>query len=218
MPEGSGVRVKICGLSEPEDIAAAAEAGAAYVGFVFFPPSPRHLDIDEAMALAKAVPKGVRKVALVVDADDDTLDAIRAMVPIDLWQLHGKETPGRVAEVRARTGLPVMKAVGVRDAADFAAVDIYARAADQLLIDAKPPAGSDLPGGNGLTFDWSLLAGRSWDVPWMLAGGLTPKTVAEAVAATGAKEVDVSSGVERARGIKDRAMIEAFVAAASAAL
>lgn len=159
---------------------------------------------------------GIAKVALVVNADDATLDAITAHVPLDMLQLHGSETPDRVAELKARYGLPVMKAVGVADAADLAAIDAYSEVADQLLIDAKPPKEADLPGGNGLAFDWQLLAGRKyWTKPWMLAGGLTPENVAEAVHLTGATQVDVSSGVEASPGVKDADRIAAFAAALS---
>lgn len=210
------VRVKICGLKTADDIAAAVAAGAAYVGFVFFPKSPRNLSIAEARALATGVPAGVAKVALVVNADDDLLDAITAEVPIDMLQLHGSETPARVSEVRARYGLPVMKAVGVADESDLEALTAYAEVADQILVDAKPPKGADLPGGNGLSFDWRLIAGRRWPVPWMLAGGLEAGNVAEAVRLTGARQVDVSSGVESAPGQKDAAKIAAFVGAAQA--
>jgi phosphoribosylanthranilate isomerase len=215
MPSRPALRVKICGLTTPGSVATAAAAGAAYLGFVFFPKSPRHLSFDTAAALATAVPPGIAKVALTVDADDATLDALLATVPIDMLQLHGHETPDRVRAVRARHGLPVMKAIGIADAADLAQIDAYAAAADQLLIDAKPPRGAALPGGNGLAFDWQLLAGRRWPVPWMLAGGLTPANVAEAAARTGARQVDVSSGVETAPGIKDDALIRAFIAAAA---
>lgn len=208
------VRVKICGLKSPEAVEAAVTAGAAYVGFVFFPRSPRHLEIAAARALAREVPAGVAKVALTVDAEDATLDAILAEVPIDLLQLHGRESPARVAEVRARFGLPVMKAVGVATGDDLPALEEFARAADQILVDAKPPKGAALPGGNGLAFDWQLIAGRRWPVPWMLAGGLTPANVAEAIRLTGARQVDVSSGVESAPGVKDAGLIRAFVAAA----
>ncbi|MGJ8586666.1 MAG: phosphoribosylanthranilate isomerase [Yoonia sp.] len=209
-------RVKICGLCDVAAVQAAVDAGAAYVGLVFFPKSPRNVTIAEAATLALAVPPGVAKVALVVDADDALLDDITANVPIDILQLHGHETPERVAEIRARYGLPVMKAVGVADESDLAALDSYARVADQILVDAKPPKDADLPGGNGLSFDWRLIAGRRWPVPWMLAGGLTPDTVGEAIALTGAAQVDVSSGVESAPGVKDPALIAAFCAAAQA--
>lgn len=207
-------RVKICGLTRPETVSAAVEAGAAYVGFVFFPKSPRHVDIEAARDLAVNVPMGVAKVALIVDADDAATDAILDRVPIDMLQLHGSETPERVADLRRRTGLPVMKAIGISEAADVEKIDRFSGVADQILVDAKPPAGGDLPGGNGLSFDWRLVANRRWAVPWMLAGGLTPENVAEAIALTGARQVDVSSGVERAPGVKDEALIRAFLKSA----
>jgi phosphoribosylanthranilate isomerase len=211
------IRVKICGLRTDADVAAAASAGASYVGFVFYPKSPRNVSFREAAALAVDVPMGVAKVALVVNANDAFLDDLTAAVPLDMLQLHGSETPTRVAEVKARYGLPVMKAVGIADASDLAQIDAYAAVADQLLIDAKPPKNADLPGGNGLAFDWTLLAGRKyWTVPWMLAGGLTADNVAEAVRRTGATQVDVSSGVEGSVGVKDAGLIAAFVAAAQA--
>lgn len=210
----SDIRVKICGLRTAADVAAVARAGAAYAGFVFFAKSPRNLNIAEAKLLALAAPPGLAKVALVVDADDAALDAILAEVPIDMLQLHGAETPDRVAEVRDRFGLPVMKALGLSGEADLAAITEYSLAADQLLIDAKPGSGTDLPGGNGLAFDWRLLVGRRWLRPWMLAGGLGPHNVADAIRLTGARQVDVSSGVESAPGVKDHAKIAAFVAAA----
>jgi phosphoribosylanthranilate isomerase len=211
------IRVKICGLRTDADVAAAASAGASYVGFVFYPKSPRNVSFREAAALAVDVPMGVAKVALVVNADDAFLDGLTAAVPLDMLQLHGSETPTRVAEVKARYGLPVMKAVGIADASDLAQIDAYAAVADQLLIDAKPPKNADLPGGNGLAFDWTLLAGRKyWTVPWMLAGGLTADNVAEAVRRTGATQVDVSSGVEGLVGVKDAGLISAFLAAAQA--
>jgi phosphoribosylanthranilate isomerase len=209
------IAMKFCGLTRPEDVDAAAAAGARYVGFVFFPKSPRNLGLEAAQALALRAPPGVAKVALTVDADDAALDALISAVPLDMLQLHGEESVDRVAHVRARYGLPVMKAVGVAEAGDLAAIDRYAGVADQLLIDAKPPKGADLPGGNGLAFDWRLMAGRKyWTKPWMLAGGLTPENVAEAVRLTGARQVDVSSGIEAAPGVKDPARMRAFAAAA----
>jgi len=208
------MQVKICGLTDAAALNAAVTAGARYVGFVFFQKSPRHLNVEAARQLALLVPDGIAKVALTVNADDAYLDEISAAVPLDMLQLHGQESPARVAELRARYGLPMMKAVGVATADDLPALDLYGRVADQLLVDAKPPKGADLPGGNGLAFDWRLIAGRRWLVPWMLAGGLTPDNVAEAVRLTGAKQVDVSSGVESAPGIKDPALIAAFIATA----
>lgn len=209
-------RVKICGLRDVATMEAAVRAGAAYVGLVFFPKSPRNVSIEDAAIIAQAVPAGVAKVALVVNADDAQLDAITQQVPLDILQLHGSETPQRVAEIRARYGLPVMKAVGIADADDLSALDAYAQVADQILVDAKPPKNADLPGGNGLSFDWRLIAGRRWPVPWMLAGGLTSENVEEAIALTGAAQVDVSSGVEIAAGEKDVSRINAFCSAAGA--
>ena len=209
-------RVKICGLTMAQDVQAAAAAGATYVGFVFFEKSPRHLSPDAARALAIEVPTGIAKVALVVDASNAALDTLTGTVPLDMLQLHGHETPARVAEIRARYGLPVMKAIGIADKSDLAQIDTYAEVADQLLIDAKPPRGADRPGGNAAAFDWSLIAGRDWPLPWLLAGGLTPDNVAEAVTRTGARQVDVSSGVEQAPGRKDQDRIRAFIAAARA--
>ena len=208
------IRVKICGLRTPADVTSVARAGAAYAGFVFFAKSPRNVTLPEARLAALAAPPGLAKVALTVDADDGTLDAIVEAVPLDMLQLHGHESPDRVAQVRARYRLPVMKAIGLADESDLPAIFAFSTVADQILIDAKPPRGADLPGGNGLAFDWRLLAGRRWLRPWMLAGGLTAENVAEAVRLTGARQVDVSSGVESAPGVKDAARIAAFVAAA----
>ncbi len=208
------MKVKICGLSTPESISVAVNAGAAYVGLVFFAKSPRNLSIPQAGKLALTVPKGICKVALTVNASDAELEAILAEVPIDMLQLHGSESPERVEEVKTRFGLPVMKAVGVGDQKDLAAIAEYARVSDQLLIDAKPPKDAALPGGNGLAFDWRLIADRKWTVPWMLAGGLAPENVAEAVRLTGADQLDVSSGVEHAPGQKDNAKIAGFIKAA----
>ena len=207
-------QVKICGITRPADLSAVAEAGARYAGFVFFPPSPRHLAVETAAALAIEAPAGVARVGLFVNPEDAALDAVLDRVPLDIIQLHGAETPARVAEVKARTGLPVMKAVGIAAPADLDALWDYGLVADLLLVDAKAPPGADLPGGNGLSFDWRLLAGRRMLKPWMLAGGLNPDNVAEAVRLTGAPMVDVSSGVESAPGVKDAALIRAFAAAA----
>jgi phosphoribosylanthranilate isomerase len=215
----TAVRVKICGLRTPQDVAAAASAGAGYVGFVFFQKSPRNVSIEQAAGLALEAPVGLCKVALTVNAEDALLDALTAAVPLDMLQLHGSESPERVAEVKSRYGLPVMKAIGVADVSDLPQIDLYSQVADQLLIDAKPPKNADLPGGNGLAFDWRLLAGRKyWQRPWMLAGGLTPENVAEAVRMTGARQVDVSSGVESTPGQKEPALISRFTSAALSAV
>ncbi|MDG1209942.1 MAG: phosphoribosylanthranilate isomerase [Paracoccaceae bacterium] len=207
------MRAKICGLTTPEAIEAAAEAGAAYIGFVFFPKSPRNISLAEAEVLALSVPPGIVKVALTVNADDALIDDIAAL-PIDMFQLHGSESPTRVAEVKARTGLPVMKAIGVADASDLERIADYEGVADQILVDAKPPKGGEVPGGNGLAFDWRLIEGRDWARPWMLAGGLDPSNVSAAVRLTGAAQIDVSSGVESTPGIKDIERIRAFMKAA----
>jgi len=207
------VRVKICGLRTLADVQAVVDAGAAYFGLNFFPKSPRYVTLDQARLLALASPPGLAKVALTVDADDATLDAIVEAMPLDMLQLHGHETPDRVAQVRLRYGLPVMKVVGVADEGDLANLFDHSTIADQLMIDAKPPKGAVLPGGNGVTFDWRLIAGRRWLRPWMLAGGLTAQNVAEAVRLTGARQIDLASGVESAPGVKDAGMIKAFFAA-----
>jgi phosphoribosylanthranilate isomerase len=201
-------------LSTPETAAAAVEAGAAFVGFVFFDKSPRNVSVEQAMALALAIPPGVVKVALTVNASDALLTKLTESVALDMLQLHGNESLERVADVQARFRLPVMKALGVADESDLLAVEAYAAVADQILIDAKPPKNSVLPGGNGLAFDWRLMAGRRFACPWMLAGGLTPENVAEAISLTGARQVDVSSGVESSPGVKDIAAISAFIEAA----
>jgi phosphoribosylanthranilate isomerase len=210
------IAVKICGITDSADIPAALLAGARYLGFVFFPRSPRHVAIQEAAFLASTVPAGIAKVGLTVDASDADLDAILASVPLDMLQLHGSETPARVAAVRDHYGLPVMKAVGISSEDDLPRLDPYVRVADQILVDAKPAKDAGRPGGNGLSFDWRLIAGRRWPVPWMLAGGLTPANVAAAIRLTGARQVDVSSGVESAPGVKDGAAIAAFIEAAKA--
>ncbi len=210
------VKVKICGLKDPVHIQAASDAGAAYVGFVFFPKSPRNVSFEQAAQLTQSVPVGLAKVALTVNADDAFLDRLIEAVPLDMLQLHGSESPERVTEVRARYGLPVMKAVGIASESDLPLLEAYGQVADQLLVEAKPPKTSALPGGNGVTFDWTLIAGRRWTVPWMLAGGLTIENVAEAIRISGANQVDLSSGVESAPGVKDSGLIRKFIAAAQA--
>lgn len=208
-------RVKICGLTRLPDLDAVVVAGAAYVGFNFFPKSPRFLATTQARTLSLAAPPGLARVGLFVDAEDAQIDAVLAEAPLDMLQLHGRESPERMAHLRARHGLPLIKAVGVADSADLPALVDYGRVADMLLVDAKPPKDAVLPGGNGLAFDWRLIAGRRWPCPWMLAGGLDAGNVAEAIALTGARQVDVASGVESAPGVKDAAKIAAFCAAAS---
>ncbi|WP_338550401.1 phosphoribosylanthranilate isomerase [Roseovarius phycicola] len=210
------IKVKLCGLTRPEDVAVAAEAGAAYVGFVFFPKSPRYVSLPQARNMALSAPIGLAKVALVVNADNATLDSLTDQVPLDMLQLHGHESPDRVLEVKKRYGLPVMKAVGVADETDLAAIDTYSEVADQILLDTKPPKDATRPGGNAVAFDWNLIAGRRWSVPWMLAGGLTVDNVAEAIQRTGANQLDLSSALESAPGVKDHAKMRAFVKAALA--
>lgn len=210
--------VKICGLSTPETLEAALGAGADLVGFVRFPKSPRYVDLDLGRRLSEQAKGRTLRVVLLVDADDAAiLDSVEALDP-DLLQLHGHESPERVAEIRSRFGCPVMKAVGIADASDVAALGPFAGRVDHLLLDAKPPRTSRaLPGGNGLSFDWRLLNGLDPGLSFMLSGGLNPGNVAEAVRLTGSGAVDVSSGVESAPGIKDPEKIEAFVKAARAA-
>lgn len=211
----SGSAIKICGLSTLATIEAAVAAGAAMVGFVFFAKSPRNIRLDKAAELANIARSRAAIVGLIVDADEEGIDAVSASLAPDWLQLHGRESPERVAAIRARTGRPVMKAVGVSSRADVeAAIARYGSVADRLLFDAKPPAGAALPGGNGVAFDWTILAGLDLPIPFMLSGGLTPDTVADAIRITRAPGVDVSSGVESAPGVKDEALIAAFVAAA----
>jgi phosphoribosylanthranilate isomerase len=205
--------VKICGLSAPDTLEVALEAGADYVGFVFFPPSPRNLAIEAARPLGSQVKGRAGKVALTVDANDDFIAAIIGALKPDMLQLHGKETPDRVVAVRTRFGLPVMKALPIATRADLAAIRPYATIVDRLLFDARPPADATRPGGLGNSFDWTLLRGVDARVPWVLSGGLDPGNVGEAIAITGASGVDVSSGVERAPGVKDPGRIRAFIRA-----
>ncbi|ADH91196.1 Phosphoribosylanthranilate isomerase [Ancylobacter novellus DSM 506] len=211
------LEIKICGLSTAETLDTALGAGADMVGMVFFPPSPRHVDLSTAGALAAKARGRARIVALTVDADDVALADIVAAIHPDMLQLHGKESPERVAAIRARFELPVMKAVGIATAADLAALTAYERVADRLLLDAKPPKDAVLPGGNGVPFDWDLLAGLDLSIPYMLSGGLDPENVREAVQRLHPFGVDVSSGVERAPGVKDIARIVAFIREARAA-
>jgi phosphoribosylanthranilate isomerase len=206
--------VKICGLSTALTLDAALEAGADMVGFVFFSKSPRHIDWATARALGRHAEGRAKIVALSVDSDDDTLKRIVDALSPDLLQLHGSETPARVKEISERFGRSTMKAIGVATRADLAAAKAYEGVADILLIDAKPPKDAVLPGGNGRPFDWSLTRDFHAPVPWLLSGGLGPDNVEAAIALSGARGVDVSSGVESAPGVKDPAKIRAFVAAA----
>lgn len=206
--------VKICGLSTEATLDATLEAGAERVGFVFFARSPRHLTLERAAVLARRALGRAAVVALTVDAEDAALDAIVGAVAPDMVQLHGRETPERVAALRARLGRPMVKALGIACAADLDAVPAYAAVADEIMFDAKPPKGAALPGGNGVAFDWRLLAALDLPVPFMLSGGLGPRNVGEALRVTRAPAVDVSSGVESAPGVKDPDLIAAFIRAA----
>lgn len=204
--------IKICGLSEPATLDAAVAAGADHVGFVFFPPSPRHLDLDRAAALAARVPDRVGRVGVFVDADDALIEPAMRAARLTAVQLHGAD-PARVAAVKARFAIAVWAAVAVATRRDVAAAAAFRGAADRLLFDAKAPKGASLPGGNALRFDWRLLDGVAMTLDWGLAGGLDPGNVAEAIGATGAPLVDVSSGVEDAPGVKSADRIRAFVKA-----
>jgi len=211
------VAAKICGLSSEETVRAAVVGGAAYLGFVFYPPSPRAITPTRAARLCAAVPNGISRVGLFVDADDDTIGAVLAETQIDVLQFHGLESPERVAAAKLRFARPVMKSVAIAGPEDVLNAGRYEEVADLLLFDAKPPRRPDaLPGGNGLAFDWSLIAGRSWHREWMLSGGLTAELLPDAVRISGATVVDVSSGVERRPGEKDLDKISAFLAAARA--
>ena len=208
---------KICGLSTEAAVTAAVAGGALYLGFVFYPPSPRAVTAAKVARLCAAVPSGIARVGLFVDAHDDAIRAVLAEAPIDILQFHGRESPDRVADAKLRFARPVMKAVAIAAPEDVLGAARYEEVADLLLFDAKPPPRADaLPGGNGLAFDWELIAGRSWHREWMLSGGLTAELLPEAVRKSGAKAVDVSSGVERRPGKKDLDKIRDFLAAARA--
>lgn len=207
------VKAKICGLTTRDAVRAACDAGAAYTGFVFYPKSPRHITAAGAAKLAALIPGPVRKVGVFVDPDDDELEAILSRVPLDLVQLHGAETPERVREIRQRFRHPVIKAIAISGPDDIARARTYEAAADMLLFDAKAPDSvkDALPGGNGLSFDWRLINATDWSLPWMLSGGLNADNIQQAIAASGAEFVDVSSGVETRPGEKDSAKITAFM-------
>ncbi len=209
--------IKICGLSTPDTVAAALNGGASAVGFIFFAPSPRNVEPEQAAALRQAARGRAKAVAVTVDADDAFLDAIVGAMRPDLLQLHGKETPARVAEIKARYGLPAMKAISVREASDLDAMAGYRGVADRLLFDAKPPRNAILPGGNGLSFDWRLLAALDPGLDYMLSGGLNAANVGEAIRLLDPPGLDISSGVESAPGVKDTDLIAEFFAAVRAA-
>lgn len=210
-------RVKICGLTTPATLDAALVGGAAFVGAVVFPRSPRHIAPEETGRLFAPARGRAKVVAVTVDADDALLTEIAQTLKPDLIQLHGSETPERAAQVRTLTGAGLIRALSVRTAADIQAADVWALVVDHLMFDARPPEGAALPGGVGASFDWTLLAGRTFQRPWFLAGGLNPDNVAEAVQISGAPLVDVSSGVESAPGVKDTGLIGAFIRAANGA-
>jgi phosphoribosylanthranilate isomerase len=205
------VAVKVCGLTDASTLATAIGGGAAFVGFVFFPASPRVLTPSRAASLAAAVPPAAKRIGVVVDADDATLEAILAAVELDMLQCHGSETPARVAEIRERFRRPVIKAIAVADDEDVLSAGDYQEAADMLLFDGRPPPAASRPGGNASTFEWSLLRARQWRLPWILAGGLNIDNLASAVAQSGARIIDVSSGLELTPGRKDPARITAFL-------
>lgn len=205
------VQVKICGIRDREVLESAVEGGAAAVGFAFVPGSPRELSPDDAARLAPHVPSAVLKVGLFVDPDDEAIAQAAEAAGLDVLQLHGRETPQRASKIRGQFGLEVWKALPVSGPVDVSATFAYEKAVDRLLFDSRPPAGARLPGGNALAFDWSLLAAPLPDLPWLLSGGLTADNLADAVSASGAGAVDVSSGVERSRGVKDPALVRAFL-------
>lgn len=209
--------VKICGLKTPDSVSKVLARGASHIGFIFFDRSPRYVDPESAAELANPARGRAKIVAVTVDANDEELDDIVTALQPDILQLHGKETPERILAIKAFYGLPVMKAFSIRDADDVRRVDPYIGIADRFLFDAKPPANSELPGGNGIAFDWSVLHTLDADVDYMLSGGLNKDNIAEALAQTGARGIDVSSGVESAPGVKDLKMIDAFFDAVSAA-
>ena len=209
------IDIKICGLKTAEALDAALDGGASHVGFIFFPKSPRNISPEEAGRLRRAALGRARAVAVTVDADDALLDTIVAAMVPDMLQLHGKESPTRVAEVKARYGLPVMKAFSVSEAADVAVAEAYRGVADRMLFDARPPKGAELPGGNGVPFDWRILDGYRGD--YFLSGGLTPQNVGAAIRLLDPPGLDVSSGVESAPGEKNIGLIAAFFAAVRAA-
>ncbi len=207
------IKAKICGLTSREAVLAACDAGAAYTGFVFYPKSPRHITADRAAELAGLVAEPVRKVGVFVDPDDDGLDAVLSRVPLDFIQLHGAESPARVQDIRSRFKRPVIKAIAISGPDDITRAHDYETMADMLLFDAKAPHAlkDALPGGNGLSFDWRLINATDWTLPWLLSGGLNTDNILQAIAATGAKFIDVSSGVESRPGQKDSAKITAFM-------
>lgn len=210
------MKAKICGIKTPEALSAACENGARFIGFVFFPPSPRHVAIDTAKELALMLPTGVRAVGLFVDPTDEQLEAVLGHVQLDMIQLHGSETPGRVLEIKSKYAMPIIKAFPVQEEGDLHAVSAYESFVDWILFDAKPPKDASVPGGAGKSFDWNLLKGKAFTRPWMLSGGLDADNLNDALSILSPDAVDVSSGVESTRGVKDTDKIKAFLGAASA--
>lgn len=208
--------IKICGLTDEASVQATIDAKADYAGFVYFPASPRHLPLEKAAQLKSLLPASIKTVSVLVDPSDLLLLEVTSLIAPDFLQLHGKETPERVAEIKNKTSAKIIKAISIRTSDDVATAMRFAGVADMFLFDAKPPAGM-LPGGNGLSFDWAHLKGREFPLPWMLSGGLNSENVADAIAASGAQMVDVSSSVEVRPGVKDPALIHAFVKAARSA-
>ena len=207
----SKVRVKICGITNTADMDASIKYGSHYAGLMFFEKSPRFVNLNLARKLSLHAANKIKKVAVAVNLTNQTFDEIVKQVPLDFIQLHGQETPERVWEIRIRYGLPVIKAIGIAEASDLDLISPFSDVADQLLIDAKPPPSAVLPGGNGLNFDWKLLKDFEFQGPWLLAGGLNSENAAEAIALTGARQLDLSSGVEKAPGLKDEKKISLFM-------
>jgi phosphoribosylanthranilate isomerase len=210
--------IKICGVTTPDALTAAAEAGATHVGFMWFAKSPRHLPAERAKMLAAKTPAGLSRVLVTVDVADGDLAAMVEAVEPNVLQLHGDESPARVSELRDRFGRQIIKAIGIQSAEDLAKAREYEGPADFILLDARPPEGASRPGGLGTPFEWTLLRGQTFAKPVILSGGLTPENVAEAIALTGVRGVDVSSGVEAQLGVKSPPKVRAFVAAAKAAM
>lgn len=214
--DGSSIKIKFCGMNSPEAVRAAAQTGADYLGFIFVPRSPRYVTPEAAAALLKDVPAAIHKVAVTVNATDEEIDAITACGKWDFVQLHGHETPQRVEEIRQRTGLRIIKALPVAGPEDVRKAEDYFAVADALLFDTKPQPG-EMTGGTGRSFDWSLVAGRVWPLPWFVSGGLSPENAGEALRISGAPAVDVSSGIESAPGVKDPEKIRRFAVSVRAA-
>lgn len=205
--------VKICGITTPEMTFVAAGAGARFVGFVFVPQSPRFIDCERARLLSRQLPTGVRSVGLFVNPDDETLSRVLGAVSLDMIQLHGEESPARIQEIKSRYHLPIIKAVSISGTDDVTKIDDYLPVIDWILFDAKAPENSNIAGGNGTPFDWTILKGRKFPKPWMLSGGLTPDNIGDALSILSPDAVDVSSGVESSRGIKDADKIREFIQA-----